>query len=56
MLEIVYKLLKADTVLIMDYCVYCTEEIGDLTQITLTTRVSQVYICTPGLTYMMKTK
>jgi hypothetical protein len=54
MLEIVYKLLKADTVLIMDYCVYCTEEIGDLTQITLPTGVSQVYICKACLKYMSK--
>ena len=54
MLRIVYKLLNADTVSNMQYCVYCTEEIGELTQITLPTGVSQVYICKTCLKYMTK--
>ena len=54
MLEIVYKLLKADIVFDMQYCVYCTEEIGDLYEISLPTGISQVYICKACIKYMNK--
>jgi len=36
----------------MEYCVYCTEEVGDLTKIMLPTGVTSVYICKTCAKYL----